>query len=265
MKKYRNRPAIPFHTITNMVMRGSIQTTFMHTRGLFVFRLTKGCHVYQTWISLKNKIVTHNHARTYLRKGIFLIPIWLKVSDWQMAYYKQQKTDLASISIYKFDNQWYKACYMQVDDIDRAIRQQEHISNRYQRIVYLFTNIDDVAYRVIETMRYIDDRRQTLCGLKKRAQGTLSDYSYSLQSIINNSPLFASNNQNNKTTISIVIQRIINGCKSDNLYFNPIYRRLYGASLSLQRALFYIEKNDFKRAKERIEKALENLEYPDPV
>lgn len=271
-KKHPDRPALRAVDVKRWFENGILKVKqISQTPVLF---LIEGKNVRQSWFRRRRGRVQRHSAVTYLGKGIFLIPIWLPVRDWEIEYLKSQDIDLRSRGIRLFDHGYLRLCYMQVEDLDHAERQQDHVLEGYSRQDYppitadLEILMDELA-RVEAISSKIRSRKVGIDSvgnyLKMRLifwQKNLNSWHRSLQLIVSNAPaLQRETTLRERQPVITTLRRIADGCR--DLTMRPVGIRLSRAARSLKLAAGHIQNGRLDLARDRIKSALKNLEYPE--
>lgn len=274
-KKHPEVPALRAVDVWRWINAGKLQTYGI--RNTPVIYLACGKTVRQTWIdrNRRGEILRPNPSRTiYLCKGAFLIPIWLAVSKWEIEHLKSQGIDLRSRGIRLFDRGHLRLCYMQVEDLDHAMRQQVYVLDGYlgkeypsgQDFEELFEQLAHaeaisrkVSLRKIGLDATFDYLQINLAYLRR----DLHRWHQNLQSILDHAPAFKQETTlRERQPVITTLRRMAERCRG--LTMRPVGVRLGRAARSLELAAEHIQNGCLDLARARIRSALKNLEYPKP-
>jgi len=228
-----------------------------------IFHLTSGHTVRQKWLHKTQRgNITSESGTTYLRKGIFLVPIWKVVPDWQIKYYHDNNLPLAKQGIVFRGKTYQRLCYMQVDDIDHVLRQTIHTIEGYLAVSPLlaenYPDLMEKLYRQNQIIAHIGNRQIGAEGLAITICIRLKSISRSVKSISANAPAFSANaSKSDKDTVALVFRRYAN--ELAGMTFRPIFRQIGYASRSLTLAADHIQNDRLPRAQRCIASALKNL------
>lgn len=258
-------PALRALRVLSWVKDKRLKVTFIDT-GSPVMIVLQGRRYYHTWLEFdkKKNVVKQSHKQIYLRKGIFLVLIWQDVPDWEITYRLVRGENLHDAGICKFDNKYCRLAYMRVTDLDHAFRQPLHVLDTYFNMCKPYPR--DFLDRFMEILRIgritlkIADRFRKIRSFQSRFKNNLQRVINQLKELIDDDNLAI--DAHAKANSIRRVKNIIEFCHA--IHFLPVYRRLYYASLSLKKAIDYINNDNLDRAKARMRSALKNLEYPEP-
>jgi hypothetical protein len=265
MKKYANRPALRAVDVCRWVGKEIFE--IKRIKDTTIFYSTCGKTVRQTWVrKTRRGEIKKLSALTYLRKGIFLTPVWQIVPDWEIKYLQEKQINPRDIGSIFFKRRGYvRLAFRQVEDLDHAIRQQDHIIDNYLSLDFLKVQLPELIDILISHAQIIHKTTLNKVGVESSQvilKNLLLSYQRSLRSILENAPTFRNNNTPKNTEIlSNVLAKIVKECR--NHKFRPVGRRLEHAARSLERAVIHIQNNRLALAQARIKSALKNLEYPE--
>lgn len=266
MKKHKTRPALRAIDVLRWIDKKILPVK--RVKGTQILYLLSWKVVLQSWVRRNQKRqIKKETARTYLRVGIFLVPIWQKVPLWEIKYLQSQGQNPLIRGIILFKGVYLRLAYMQVEDLDHAIRQQDHVIDNYLN-VYIkkdFPQLVNELQRQDEILQKVGERKMGAESLLTHIKLCLRSYNRSLGSILANAPIFKHGNfqEKDRQTIISALQNIIKECRSFS--FRPICHRLRFARRSLTLAIEHIKNDNFRLAKARLKAALKNLEYPEPT
>lgn len=234
-----------------------------------VLIILEGRHFYQKWLRTNKSqtVVSKHHKQVYLRKGMLLVPIWQNVPKWEIDYLISQKQSLTDAGILQFSGKYCRLAYMKVIDLDHAFRQPLHVFDTYFNKSKPFPK--DFLERYFEILRIgritltIADRFRKIRAFRKRFHENLVSQFWRLHCCIDE--IIGSDDDisiHTKERIIHQLREIIKFCQA--IKWQPLYRRLYFASRSLDLAIKYIQEDNLPRATARMRSALKNLEYPKP-
>jgi hypothetical protein len=268
-KKHPNRPALKGIDVARWVSKGILQV--VPVRRTAVLYTKKGKSVRQRWLRIlrrkRNHEIITQTAITYLRKGAFLIPIWLEVPNWEVLYLVEQHIDFKSQGIQKFGSRWMRISYMQVEDLDHAMRQQIHVLDQYldkpQPTMSDFYELFEKLARSEKITKKVTMRKLGVDSLFSSVTIRLRQIRMSLESILANAPLFRqTTDERQRQPVTSSLTKYAQECRK--LTLRPVGVRLNRAARSLERAVEHIKNERFLLAKQRIQSALKNLIYPEP-
>lgn len=263
-KKHPNRPALRAVDVWRWISRDILKIKQVSRSA--VFYLLDGKNVRQTWLKkTRRRGVFKISAVTYLRKGIFLIPLWIEIPDWEVDYLRKQGLNFRDQGIALIDGRYLRLCYMQIEDLDHAKRQQSHIIDGYLLKVHPlmsdFMELFEKLARAKKIIGKIESRSRVINSLSFSTKMRLRENQMSLKSILANAPLFArAISQKEREPVISALRKMAAECRS--LSMRPISRRMGWAARSLELAISHIENNCLGLAKKRFKSALKNLEYP---
>jgi len=265
LKKHSNRPALRAIDVVRWIDKGILQV--QRVKRTPILFLTRGWTVRQTWFyrTFRRQLIRKKTATTYLRKGIFLVPIWQLVPAWEVDYYTSRGFPLSDCWISNFDDKDHRLAFMQVEDLDHALRLHDHILDKYLDVKFLRARLPELM-RILDTQEQIIQkvvqRSVGTTSFRKEIETTLRSFRRSLSSILNNAPVFNGNfSDETKKPVVSFLRSVIRECQRHP--FRPIGRRLLYAVKSLNLAIVYLESGSPRRARERIKSALKNLTYPE--
>lgn len=264
MKKHKNRPALMAIDVVRWLNKNIFPVK--RIAGTAILYLTKEKTVRQTWLVKSGKKVKQKTAVTYLKKGIFLVPIWQNVPDWLMEYLRERGLNPKALNIIRLENRHLRLAFMQDEDLDHARRQQNHVLDEYlDGSPILKETLEELAKVLHEKAEIVDKIKERKVGIDKfqtKLIISLRSYRKSIQSIVANSPLFKKNfSEKDKKTIINTLRRIARECLK--LAVRPISGRMHRAAFSIECAIRNIDKCQFYQAKKCLESAVRNLVYPE--
>lgn len=258
-KTKKDRPAINGFWLLNLIRDNKIKVAFLDQL-CPVMILLEGIRIRQHWlIKTKSGKIIAKSERTYLRKGIFLSPIWQNVADWKIAYYQENGIDLSPLGIFCFEENYCCLTYMQIDRLDAAYRQPLHVLDEYfEKEKEYPSDLADVYGELLKIGRITMITKNRFIRIRRFSKVFLDNLSKNRRKIEN---ILNKDHLSRYQDIAVMLQ-IIDYCRA--IKSRPMYRRLYYASRSLELAIKYIKDSNFKRAKARMRSALKNLTYPKP-
>lgn len=265
LKKHLDRPALWAVDVARWASRGILK--LKRVKRTAIFFLSEGKNVRQTWFhrTLKRKRVRNKTATTYLAKGIFLVPRWRAVPDWEIEYLKARQKDLRVRGIIFIRDGYYRLTFQNVDDLDHASRMQDHILDNYLDMEFLREHLPELMRILAAQDKIISKIVTSKIGVESvqiSIRRNLSRLRRNLRSIFENAPLFTRDyTAKDARTVIAGIRIIARECRE--YPFRPIGRRLYYAAQSLERAAINIRRDRIDLAKNNIKSALRNLEYPE--
>lgn len=263
MKTHSDRPAPRAVEVWRWIQDGILEIKVL--KNTPIFHLSCGRTVYQRWLKRKRREVIVKHALTYLRKGIFLVPIWKVVSDWEIKYLLDREIRLMRDGVVFCGKTYQRLLYMQVDDLDHVLRQTVHTMDSYFEIDPLlaenFPELTEKLARQNQIISRIGNRQVGTDNLKIVIGIRLKSMARSLNSILANAPIFHDRHSvSDVITIANTLEHLALECAT--LTFRPVFRRLGYASRSLRIAAEHIRNGQFPKAKRCLRSALKNLTYP---
>lgn len=259
MKKYANRPALRAVEVWFRIVKGMD----IHVIGKSViFHLNRGCHLTQRWLKEQDGKVIVMHARTYLRKGIFLVPIWQNVPNWQLDWLREHDIPFTKDVIVLHGENFQRLTYMQVEDIDHVIRQVDHTVNGYLNTLdfakYFAKFWEKLDQRENIVLR-LNDRKAAAEGLKRHIEGKLKVVRMSVGSILANAPTF------NGSFYEHDAQTAANGLikHAENLAsitFRPVFFRTGYASRMILSAVKDLKDSELIGAQAHLTMALKSID-----
>lgn len=261
MKKHYDRPALRVIEVWRWIEKGILEIEIL--KDTPIFHLSQGKSVRQRWLRKTKRDVKVKSAITYLRKGIFLVPSWRKVSDWEIKYLLDHGISLTQAGIAFVKPNYQRLCYMQVEDLDHTHRQQNHILVKYLNDL-LAANFPELMEKLARQNRIIQEisiRQIGADNLSKKVHIRLDSISRSLRSFLKHAPIFKPNfSEIDKQTVSNYLRKAAQECRQ--MTMRPISRQLGYAARSMELAALHIQNGRLILAKARLKSALKNLEYP---
>lgn len=262
MKTRKDRPALYANQVWFWIEKGILEIKAL--KDTPIFHLTCGHTVRQKWLhKTPSGRVFFKNGITYLRKGIFLVPIWKVVPDWKIKYYQESNLSLAKQGIVFRGKTYQQLLYMQVDDLSHVIRQAVHTIEGYLAVSPLLAeNYPDLMAKLHRQNRIITrigSRHVGAESLNMMIRIRLKSISRSTRSISVNAPMFQINaHWAPKDTVVFVFRRYAE--ELAGMTFRPIFRQLGYASRSLALAADHIQNDQFQLAQRCIASALRNLD-----
>lgn len=260
LKKYRTRPALRAIDVERWLANKILRVK--RIKSTPIFYLLKGKSVRQSWFKKTAKRILKKTAVTYLRKGIFLVPIWQKVPEWEMQRLKDQGIEPLTLGIISFEGTFYRLVYMQVEDLDHTLRQQNHVLDQYLGAILKenFPKLFELLERQEKIIGHIEVRKKGVANFSTSLEIFLRSSQRSLRSVIANAPLFRKSAAEDSQLVTNVLKKIIR--QSHAFPVRPVFRKLYFARRSMALAIEHLQNRRLNLAKRRIQAALKNLEYP---
>jgi len=234
-----------------------------------IISLTAGKTVRQTWLhrTKGGRIIKKSYSR-YLKKGIFLSPVWKRVHDWETQFYKENGIALDSIGIFFFRDHYSRLCYNRVNSLDAAQRQQGHIAEWYltgtKFQVSEFTDMAAIIDKVTNIVAISEDRQIELTSLQLFLEHRLEGHRRRLQSFVDHSPFFqGKQTEMAKGAIGNSLLQIAADINQFN--FRNAYPRLKVANRALKKAYGNMYAGHYDSAKVLILGAIKYMIYPDPT
>ena len=266
MKTHPNRPGLRAVEVRRWVQKGILSVRRVKLTP--VFYLISGKTVRQTWLSRsrshKGKI-ERKTATTYLRRGIFLVPRWRPVARWEINYLESRGMAMKSQGILFLESAYRQLTFMQVDDLDHAQRQQDHILENYLGVDFLRSHLPELMITLLAQEIIVDKtikRNTGVESLQTNLEVTLHQLRISLKSILENALSKDELTPEKTRTIASYLRSVIRTC--DQFPFRPVGRKLQYAVRSLTLAASHLKSGKRKLARERLKSALKNLEYTKP-
>jgi hypothetical protein len=133
LKKHSDRPALRAYDVARWIANGILEVS--RVRGERILILINAKSVRQTWLQkTKSGQIRKRTAVTYLRKGIFLVPMWYEVPDWEIEILKKSGITVEQANpllIIHLKDKYLRLGFMQDEDLDHALRQQNHVLDTY--------------------------------------------------------------------------------------------------------------------------------------
>ena len=263
LKKYTHRPALRAVEVWRWISKDILAIKIVKRSPMF--HLAEGKSVRQVWLRKTKTGIQRKTAVTYLRKGLFLVPAWKKVPQWEIKYLKEAGLSFCQQSILLVNGGYQRLIYMQVEDLDHTQRQQEHILDHYFEIEYLlqqtFPELFEKLTKEHQIIQKIGQRKIAADSLHAATQIRIDSLRRSLCSIVARAPLFnqAFSEKDRQTVISV----LENAVREINSFtFRPINRPIGYARRSLSLAILHLKNNRLSLAKDRLRSAIKNLTYP---
>ncbi len=265
LKKHDDRPALRAVDVWRWISNGIL--TIRIIKGSPIFFLAEGKSVRQSWYKVTGQTAEKKSAVTYLRKGLFLVPSWRKVTDREINYLKALGSSLCMQSILYFPGHGYhRLIYMQVEDLDHALRQQGYIIDNYRdKTKTLMCMFALELLREIEKedriIKQIGERKIAADSLHTRTCLRIDSIGRSISSIATNAPIFRTDfADEGKQTVITVLERAVREIRS--FTFRPVNRPIGFARRSLELAIKHLRNNRPSLARDRLRSAVKNLKYP---
>lgn len=263
MKKHSDRPALRATEVWRWIEKGILKIDVL--KNTPIFHLTEGKSVRQKWLQKRKSSATWKSVVTYLRKGIFLVPIWKVVPDWEIKFLNDCGLLLAKEGIAFLNNRYRRLYYMQVDDLDHVLRQTIHTIDGYLAIDPLLAeNSADLATKLNcqnQIINRIGNRQINADSLYTIVNIKMKSISRSIRSILANAPAFKRKCiEQDRLTVYNYFEKASQECAT--LTFQPVFRQLSYASRSLKIAAKHIKNGQRYKAKRCLKSALKNLTYP---
>lgn len=266
-KKHRGRPALRAVQIWGLIVGGGINTHQVPNSPILI--LVKGKTVWQKWLGRrKDKTVVRKSAATYIRKGTLFVPIWYTVPRWEMDYYRNEQINFAALGIREIRGRYMRLCYMQVEDLDHALRQQDHVLDQYFDLkgkkVSDFASLLDLMARAERIRKKVELRKMCLTVSYNHLQADLKSIRRSVRNLATNAPIFLG--KSTEASQQAVTSTLTKYAATLREYpMRPVGTRLLWAARSLDLAVGHIQNGRTRLALDRLKAALKNLEYPSPA
>jgi len=267
-KKHLNRPALRAFDVWRWIANGVLE--IVPVRKTPVFYLLSGRHVRQTWFhQTDKKAVIKETAVTYIRKGTFLVPIWISVPEWEIEHLKSLNLDLTMAGIALFGRIHRRLCYMQVEDLDHTERQQDHVLDTYIGVARIKTvDFFELFNEFVRRERIVGKVQVRYAGvytLGFQIRGRLQRLSKSIPTIVANAPILkgkgtAEQQEKSKETIIVYLGKLSKEFRT--LSMRPIGVRLGRAARSFEKAIEHLHAGRRALANQRIASGLRNIPYP---
>lgn len=262
-KRHRTRPALRAVDVFRWVINGVLEvrpvkrTPIMYT--------SAGKVVRQRWFRRRRGQVETATAVTYLRMGTFLVPRWIRVPAWRAAYLEERGLATRAHGFATFEGELKELCYMQVEDLDHSIRQQDYVLEGYELPenpqLGDFMALMDRLIRVEAIRGKVAIRKAGVENLHTLTTVRLRSLSRSLRSIVENAPIFrGDSNQRDRGTVTNALEKASRECLEVRM--RPFGTRVRRAGRSLGLAATHIQTGRIRLARARIRSALKNLELP---
>lgn len=263
LKKYTHRPALRAVEVWRWISKDIL--TINPVKRSPIFHLAEGKSVRQVWLKKTKTTIQRKTAVTYLRKGLFLVPAWKKVPPWEVKHLEEMGLSFCQQSILLVNGGYQRLIYMQVEDLDHAQRQQDHIMDHYFEIERLlqqtFPELVEKITKEHQIIQKIGRRKIAADSLHAATQIRIDSLRRSLRSILAYAPIFnqAFSEKDRQTVISV----LENAVREINSFtFRPINRPIGYARRSLERATLHLKNNRLSLTKNRLRSAIKNLTYP---
>lgn len=199
--------------------------------------------------------------RTTLSQGIFLVPRWIKAPDYELEKFsKLSREELREKGIVWVaeDERHYLLIFQQVEDMDHLVRQQDHIlfDGVHTRVFDLqikpYIEVRKTAARELRAIRerQLRTRRQQVENIRERR---LRPPVKLLSDPKKMTPKVTEGMMNHLKGVVEELEQIIE---------RPLVVRRKRAQRSIRSAISWIERGNFHLARVRLEKAIENLVWP---
>lgn len=268
-KRHTNRPALRAVDVWRWIDKGILKAQKVPRTA--VFFLIEGRHIRQSWLTrTRKRNIIRRTAITYLGEGIFLIPIWQEVPDWEMEWLESQdlhhEENLTRLGIHRFRRRFFRLCYMQVEDLDHAARQQVHVLKQYFDEAPLTFQTFRELFRELSRQgriaKVIVGRQVGVDAFRIRIQHRIRSLRSSVASITAHAPLFCGQvTDKDIRVVTTHLEKLARQCEEQSM--RPVGRRLRFAARSLRLAAEYIQQGKIPRARRRLKAALKNLVYPE--
>ncbi|NIT03715.1 hypothetical protein GTO10_02160 [Candidatus Saccharibacteria bacterium] len=200
--------------------------------------------------------------RTTLSQGIFLVPRWIQAPEYELEkFLKLSQEELREKGIVWVSEKdgYYLLIFQQVEDMDHLVRQQDHI---------LFDEVHTRAFD-LQIRPYILVRKTAARELREVRQRQLTMRRRQIERLREGKlrPPIKLLKDPKKMTPK-VIQGVVNHLKKvvselDEIIERPLVVRRKRAQRSIRSAIRWIGERNFYLARRRLEKALENLIWPE--
>ena len=263
LKKHASRSALRAVHVWRWTIKGIL--TIKIVKGSPIFYLAEGKSVRQNWLRKKRQTIKRESAVTYLRKGLFLVPSWRKVPDWEIQHLKANNASLCEHSILYLHDGYNRLIYMQVEDLDHTRRQQEHIIDHYSDVKTLLRLTSPELFKEINKesriIRKIGEQKIAADSRDTRTRLRIDSIRRSLCSIVANAPIFKKGFS--EKDIQPVISFLENAVREISSFtFRPINRRIGYTRRSLELTIKHLGNNRFSLARDRLRSAIKNFQYP---
>lgn len=264
MKKHRNRKALWAVDVFRWIKKNILSVKLIPATPIFY--LVEAKSVRQNWLVKRRQNTIKKSAMTYLKKGLLLVPVWQVVPDWEISFFQQQGIDLISKGIVQIGDRWLRLAFMQDEDLNHALRQQDYVLNQYLEDQPILADTFEKILAVIDKeKRIISKIGQRKIGIQKLQTAIkikIASFHRSIQSIIDNSPLFKQEGAvKDLHTVIAVLRKISRECYLTPV--RPVGIRLRRAGRSIDCAILNLKKRQFYSAKLCLKSALKNLSYPE--
>lgn len=272
-KKYANRPAFTakdvfasMETAPDWMKKKKRHLLEAHPIGQTgVMVTTTWGYVNQRWLEKTKDGFKSRSVHTYVPSGTILVPRYVPVEDWEIEVIKKSKTPLEYFGIRLWIDQYYILILMQDDNLEAAIRQQEHIGDTYNNVPKTQTRSFANYFRALTIERIVSriERRKTrLEKARDYIELSLKERRDSLTLIIKNSPAFTGKDDagSHKTSAANALISAIRTC--EEFPMRPVGKNLRIAKISLLAAIRHLELGGIEKAKFYIEKAILRMVYP---
>ncbi|OGD56247.1 hypothetical protein A2V71_02910 [Candidatus Berkelbacteria bacterium RBG_13_40_8] len=269
-KKHATRPALRAYSVYRYLISGKLDfTPVKRTAAVY---LNSGRNVYQTWLVRDKKDEEkpkRKYATTYLGKGIFLIPIWIGVPDWEIEFLKTNEKvkniPLTQLGIAEFNSEFRRLCYTQVEDLEHARRMTVHILDQYAALdvsaMPTFQEMFSAILKAESIGKVVEMRKMEFDNLFATTEIKIKKAQRGLENFLNCEAIFTG--EMFPEDMQAIVSYLRNTAETiESLTMRPIGRATKLVSKSLQCTISHLKNNRFRRARKCMESALKNIHYP---
>ena len=235
-----------------------------------VLVVTNWGYAQKRWIEPRDNEPPKPRSRqTYVKKGTILVPRFYDVSESEVIALqkslKGSQFNINDLGIRLYGIKYQRLGLMEVEDLEAAIRQQEHILENYYDLPEVDTTDFAVYFRVMCTQRItrrVEKRKSCLEKARDHIEARLREKRSSLPSIAKKILDLASseNTESHKKSIINSLQSGIRLC--DEFPMRPVGKNMRSAKRALAAAIRHLQIDDLKGASKLVEKAETKLFYP---
>lgn len=273
-KKHKDRPILyacnvfeARETVPEWLGRVMLPATPIGQTGVLV--VTNYGYVRQMWFDKKGK---PRSRHTYVKSGTILVPTFRDVSPEEGKAIGEENWNTFGVKFFFETFSLKRLCFMQVDDLDAAIRQQDYIIDTYRTVpksktvkfLDYFFEITSGSLTSQKIVRRVDRRRTRLVMTRDYTEASLRQRNGSLTNVILFSPVFQDANTNShKETLITVLRNSVRLC--GEFPMRPVGKNMRSAKRSLLAAIRRLKRNETREARKLIETAIKKMVYPKEV
>lgn len=269
-KTKRNQPALRGPEVFSILEVKRIKTEII-TENPKIMIVLEGTSLSRNWLGKsRSGAIQRKRARYYVRKGIALISAHIPVRLWELEHLNKTGSDLSTLGIYQYDSGYQRRVFMQIEDIDHAKRQCDHILkdcrkkeielNDQKTSNFTRAQLDDLnrkKNRTAEIIRTITQRLEKIILFKTTFETSLADKHKKLEKILveHHKCHFRYEDEDIST-----ICDLIDYCRS--IKFRPMSRQLSWARQSLEKSIQLLKDGKLDLFEHKLRLALKHFKYP---